>query len=93
VDVRVHATLRPLVGGRLVEIPHAAGMTVAELLDLLCEQYPALRPELFDEQRTLQQRVHVMVNGRDAPYLANGLATELAPDDSLDIFPPVAGGR
>jgi hypothetical protein len=34
---------------------------------------------------------HVMVNGRDAPYLEHGLDTPLLADDTLDVFAPVGG--
>ncbi|MFN8522262.1 MAG: ubiquitin-like small modifier protein 1 [Chloroflexota bacterium] len=90
--VYVHATLRPAVGGRQAEIEHAPGMTVSGFLTALTAKYPALEPELFDEDGRLYRHVHVMVNGRDAPYLERGLGTELGPSDTLDIFPPVAGG-
>ncbi len=90
--VRFHATLRQVVGSRTVEVAHAAGMTVQGLLDELLARYPALRAQLVEEDGSLQRHVHVMVNGRDAPYLSDGLATELAPNANLDIFPPVGGG-
>jgi molybdopterin converting factor small subunit len=36
--------------------------------------------------------VHVFVNGRGAGWLPDAYATPLAADDSVDIFPAVAGG-
>jgi molybdopterin synthase sulfur carrier subunit len=92
VQVRFHATLRQVVGGRLVEVPFAEGMTVSGLIDDLLTTYPALRPQLFDGDGQLHRHVHVFVNGRDAPYLSNGMDTVLGEDTNVDIFPPVGGG-
>ena len=90
--VDFHATLRQIVGGKTAEIPVGQGITVRELIGELIARYPGLRPQLLDEQGNLSEHVHVFINGRDAPYLDHGLETELAPDDTLDVFPPVAGG-
>jgi sulfur-carrier protein len=87
-----YATLRQVVGGRVVEIDGTQERTVQGLLDELIARYPALGPHLVDEQGNLWRHVHVMVNGRDAPYLEYGLDTRLQPGDTLDIFPPVGGG-
>jgi len=51
-----------------------------------------LEPELLDGDGQLWRHVHVMVNGRDVPYLERGLHTPLSADDTLDVFPPVGGG-
>ena len=87
-----YATLRQVVGGRIVELHDADGRTVWGLVDELIARYPALRPHLLDQEGKLWRHVHVMVNGRDAPYLEHGLDTRLQPGDTLDIFPPVGGG-
>jgi len=34
----------------------------------------------------------LIINGRDAPYLVDGLETVLKPEDKIDIFPAVGGG-
>jgi molybdopterin synthase sulfur carrier subunit len=81
-----------VVGGRNVEVTFGEGLTVRGLLEQVIARYPALRSELFDEANNLHRHVHVFVNGRDAPYLAEGLDTLLQPDASLDVFPPVGGG-
>ncbi len=90
--VNFYATLRPIVGGKTVELPVAPGITVRDLIDELVARYPRLRAELLDEHGSLYGHVHVFVNGRDAPYLADKLDTPVASEDHLDIFPPVAGG-
>jgi sulfur-carrier protein len=91
-EIRFYATLRPLVGGRSVEVAGPAGMTVWELLDELVARYPPLGLQLLAGPRELQGHVHVIVNARDAPYLASGLDTVLAATDRVDVFPAVGGG-
>lgn len=91
-QLRFHATLRPIVGGRLVEAPFAEGTTVRQVLDGIIARHPPLGPQLFDLDGRLFRHVHVFVNGRDTHFLPDGLDTVLRADDSLDVFPPVAGG-
>jgi sulfur-carrier protein len=90
--VNFFATLRPIVGGKAVEFEIAAGTTAADLLNIVVERFPPLRAELLDEQGQLYPHVHMFVNGRDAPYLENGMDTILKPTDTVNIFPAVAGG-
>jgi sulfur-carrier protein len=90
--VNFFATLRPIVGGKAVEFEIAAGTTAADLLNIVVEHFPPLRAELLDEQGQLYPHVHMFVNGRDAPYLENGMETILKPTDTVNIFPAVAGG-
>ena len=91
-EVSFYATLRQLIGTKTVDLPLPGGSTVQLLLDAVVERYPAMREELFDERGELYGHVHVFINGKDAPYLENGLATVLTSQDKIDIFPPVAGG-
>ena len=91
-QVNFYATLRPIVGGKTVEFAVAEGTTVAQLVDTIVTRYPPLREQLLNEQGELYPHVHVFVNGRDAPALAQGMQTPIMPHDALDIFPAVAGG-
>lgn len=91
-DVRFHATLRQAVGGKHVAVDWQDGLTVWGFVTQMIEKYPALGPQLLDAEGKLARHVHVMVNGRDAPYLAAGLDTPLAERDKIDVFPPVGGG-
>ena len=90
--VNFHATLRQVVGGKTVEVPIGEGASVGRLVDALVERWPPLRDELLEADGRLARRVHVIVNGRDAPYLQQGLDTRLHADDVVDVFPPVGGG-
>ena len=90
--VNFFATLRPIVGTKTVDLVLPDGTTVAGLIEEIVTRYPAVRPELLDEQGRLWPHVHIMVNGRDAQYLAQGLATVIQPSDGVNVFPAVGGG-
>lgn len=90
--VNFYATLREIVGGKTVELPTDGNITVRRLLEMLFERYPRLRRELVNEQGELYPHVHIFVNGRDAPYLDDGLDALLSAQDVINIFPAVGGG-
>ncbi|GAA6756226.1 MoaD family protein [Thermus thalpophilus] len=85
--VNLYATFRDLTGTSHLEVE---GRTVGEVLANLVQAYPKLKEELF-EGEALAERVSVFLDGRDVRYL-EGLSTPLAPEATLDLFPPVAGG-
>jgi molybdopterin synthase sulfur carrier subunit len=91
-QVNFYATLRPIVGGRTVEVELPAGATVRDLVAALVERWPPLRAQLLDQHGELYRHVHVFVNGRDAPMRPGGVDAPLAPGDTVDVFPAVAGG-
>ncbi|MDD2694681.1 MAG: MoaD/ThiS family protein [Anaerolineales bacterium] len=91
--VNFYATLRQIVGGKTLELNIPKGATLRQLLDKIIELHPLLKRELFDETGKLYGHVHVLVNGRDVPYLENVLDTQLNPEDTVNIFPAVGGGR
>jgi molybdopterin synthase sulfur carrier subunit len=90
-EVRLFATLRPLVGGASVHLETSPGQPVRALLDELVERHPALRPEIYDENGELHHRIHVFINGRDVRYL-DGLDMPIPANAAIRIFPPVGGG-
>lgn len=90
--VKFYATLRQIVGGKSVDFSLPAGTTVQQLLDEMIKRYPPIRHELLDEDGQLYPHVHFFINGRDAPYLEDGLQTILSPDDLVTVFPAVGGG-
>ena len=91
-NVRFHATLRQAVGGRHVVVDWHEGLTVWGFVTQMIERYPPLGPQLLDADGKLARHVHVMVNGRDAPYLPDAMDTVLRETDAIDVFPPVGGG-
>ncbi len=90
-EVRVFATLRPIVGGATVSVATQPGDSVRSLLDEMIDRWPALRKELFDAEGRLHNNIHVFVNGRDVRYL-DGLDMPIPPGANIRIFPPVGGG-
>lgn len=90
--INFYATLRQIVGQKSVEYPVEGTITVSQLLDGLIQIYPGLRAELLDEEGELLERIHILVNGRDVPYLQDALQTEITAKDTINIFPAVGGG-
>ena len=67
------------------------GDTVAEAMEYLLEQHPALRQHLFNEKRELRPFVNLYINQEDIRQLQD-LATPVKADDRLMIVPSIAGG-
>ena len=86
--VRIPPTLREQVGGeRQVE---AEGETVRDLLHDLMSRFPALRPQLV-ENDDLAPFINVYVEGEDV-RTREGLDTELHEDSTVILLPAMAGG-
>ena len=90
-DIQVYATLRVVVGGKSINLSLPSETTMAQLLEMIFAQHPALRGKILDEAGNLQSSVHLLVNGREVRYL-DGLQTLVTDQDALRIFPPVGGG-
>jgi len=90
--INFYATLRLITGKKTVILDLADGVTVREMLEDVFKLYPPLRKELLTSENELLGHVHVFVNGRDVPYLAEVLETRISQTDKLDIFPAVGGG-
>jgi sulfur-carrier protein len=90
-QIKLFASLRqPGIGGQ-VELP-VASTTVRHALDELFARVPALRPHIMHpDGHALLPFVNVMLRGRLIRDL-QGLDTPVTDDDTLAIFPPVAGG-
>ncbi len=91
-NVNFYATFRTLVGQKTVYVDLPASSNLDQLVQTLLAQYPALASLMLDAEGKLQSHVHLFVNGRDFPFLPEALQTVLNEHDSIDIFPPVAGG-
>jgi sulfur-carrier protein len=91
VRVKFYATLRELVGARAIDLDLAGASALQQVLEDLAATYPALRDKLWDARGDLSGQVHIMLNGRPVEFL-DGLATQVAPGDTLSLFPPVGGG-
>ena len=91
-QVRIYATLRPIVGGPTVELDAGPGDTFRAMLDELISRWPEMKKELFDGGDELSTGIHIFLNGRDIRYLG-GLDMEIPEGAEVRIFPPVGGGR
>lgn len=92
ININLYATLRSLVGQKKVELAWQPDMTLRALLTRLVESYPALHGKVLSADGEIVSHVRVFVNGRDAAFLSEGMNTRIAPDDTVDIFPPIGGG-
>ena len=86
--VRIPPQLRGDVGGAR-EVP-AEGDTVRELLDDLMDRFPALRPQLVEDDE-IAPFVNVYVEGEDVRTL-HGLDTPVEQDGTVILLPAMAGG-
>lgn len=85
--VLLPGVLRPAVGEvRRVEVE---GDTVADALDDLCRQHPAVQPRLFDDAG--RWRPHVLCIHHDFP-VAVADPVPFDDGDELVIMPAVSGG-
>ncbi len=89
--ITFHATLRAIVGARTVVVELPPRASVQTLIETLDARWPALHEHLFSEDGGLSRRVNVFVNGRNVRWL-DGAATALDGAETVDLFPPVAGG-
>lgn len=68
----------------------AAGDTIGAVLAELCAESPAFCAAVI-EDGALRPFIKITVNGRDI-QLENGLDTAVTDEDTIAIFPPIAGG-
>ena len=90
VTVRLPASLRAVAGGGAAIALRNAG-TVAEALDRLAEDYPALERRVRDERGALRPHVNLFVGTENIRDL-DGPETELMDGAELTILPAVSGG-
>jgi sulfur-carrier protein len=88
--IRYYATLRDITGVEEAEWS-APAPTVSALVDNLCAHYGPRFRRWLKEGEGVAPWVIVMVNGRDYRHL-QGADTRLGPNDTITLFPPVAGG-
>ena len=67
------------------------GDNIQNALDSLCELYPDLSKEIFDEKGEIDFNINIFIN--DKPMTAaDDATTRLSEGDVILIFMPVAGG-
>lgn len=90
--VNFYATLRAIAGGKTVEVDLPASTPAWTVLEAVTSTRAELDAEIWLAPRQLKEHIKVFINGRQSLFLPLQLETPLAPDDVLDIFPPVGGG-
>jgi molybdopterin converting factor small subunit len=90
VTIRLPASLRDLAGGAS-SLDLDGATTVAEVLDRLATDHPALERRLRDERGALRAHVNVFVGTENIRDL-DGPATSLSAQAELTILPAVSGG-
>lgn len=87
-SIKIPTPLRVYTEGQInVDV---TGTTVGEALENLTNQYPDIKPHLFngDDLRTF---VNIFVGDEDVRFL-DGLDTDIEDSDKLRIIPSIAGG-
>ena len=88
--VKFFAYLRDYTGCSETDMPFAP--TIGHLARILCERYgPKLREKLLPADGELGPDIIVMINGRHVAHLGD-INAPLKDDDTVQIFPKVAGG-
>lgn len=90
--INFYATLRQITQARTIDFDLPQDPSVRELVEIVVTRFPPMRRELLNDAGELYPHVHVFVNGRDAPYLTDGMDTIVKPTDKISIFPAVGGG-
>lgn len=88
--LRIPAPLRTYANGQS-EVA-VQGATVAEVMNDLITQYPALRLHLLNGDNELRPFVNLFANDENIRYL-NGMETTIKENDQLLLIPSIAGGR
>ena len=90
IKVKSFAQIREILGGEPVDLEIAGPVYVRSVLNLLLEEYSALR-EFFLRDGEFSNSIVIAVNGENIP--ANLLETyELKSGDELFLIPPSGGG-
>jgi molybdopterin converting factor small subunit len=87
--IRIPTPLRSYVNGQ-TEIA-VQGSTVADAMENLLTQFPAMRPHLTNSEGQLRPFVNLFLGENNVRDL-QGLATPLKEDDKLLLIPSIAGG-
>jgi sulfur-carrier protein len=83
--LRLRGPLKERAAGRAKhELP---GSTVAEVLDALEREHPALAGWILDERGRVRRHINVYVKGEQAR-----LDTAVGAGDTVDVLPAISGG-
>ncbi len=68
-----------------------SAQTVGEAFVQLCQRYPDLKANLYDQDQNIRSFINVYLNDDDIRYSSN-LETPTKADDVIQIVPSIAGG-
>jgi sulfur-carrier protein len=91
-QINLYATFRLIAGVKSIRLDSPDDTPIMEVIQEIVKIYPVLQNHWLDENGEIHAHVHVFLNGNDAAILPLGLNTPLKSQDTLDFFPPVAGG-
>ncbi len=92
IELRFFATFRDAVGTKTKTRAIDDGATVGDVLGALESEYEGLDGQLLtDSGDAIRPQLSVLKNGRNVVHM-EGPDTQLADDDVVSVFPPVAGG-
>ena len=89
VKVLVPTPLRSCTNGQSEVVVEAD--TVADSLASLMRDYPRLKPQLYDDSGRLRSFVNLFLNDEDIRMI-DGQDSPVAPGDTIEILPAIAGG-
>ena len=87
--LKIPTPLRSYTDGQ-IEV-RVSGRTMAEAMQNLVQQFPPLRPHLYDADGKMRPFVNLFVDGRNVRDL-DGLATALSDEARVLLVPSIAGG-
>jgi molybdopterin converting factor small subunit len=87
--IKIPAPLRPYVNGQAL-VPVQGG-TASEALEYMLAKFPAFRPHLCKDDGSLRAFVNLYLDKTNIRDL-QGLDTPLAPEETLNLVPAIAGG-
>ena len=90
ISVYISGHLKSLAGGATEVALDADLNSVADVLDSLWRQHPALRDRILNEQGEIRQHVNIFLGGDDVKRL-DGLQTAVK-NREIHIFNAVSGG-
>jgi molybdopterin converting factor small subunit len=87
----IPGALRPLAGDRTeIRAPFSGG-SLAQALDVLWHDAPALRDRVLTELGVVRPHINVFVDGANARDLG-GMTARVEPDAEIVLLPAVSGG-
>ena len=89
IELRFFANFREAVGQKELGWEVDDGATVGSVLHDVEAEYPEV--DIFDEDGEVREFLSIMKDGRDITYM-EGPNTTIEAEDTISVFPPVAGG-